>query len=248
MVAENSTIDSYLVTCEHGGNELPEAYRELFLGQDAVLASHRGHDPGALIFAQELASALLSDIVFATTSRLLVDLNRSIGHPRLFSEFTRPLPAAQRKRIVKEHHAPYRDRVESLVATAVSRGDRVVHLSSHSFVPVLDGVVRTADVGLLYDPSRPGEARLCAVWQQVLLGMAPDLRVRRNYPYRGYGDGLTTTLRKHFDSDRYLGIELEVNHATFLAGGPAWERLRSDLIQSFQTALDRCAFPQRKLS
>lgn len=247
MVTESSTIDTYLVTCEHGGNEIPLEYRDLFAGQEEILASHRGHDPGALEVARELASTISSEFVFSTTSRLVVDLNRSFGHPRLFSEFTRPLPVSERKRLVAEHHRPYRDQVETLVAAAVACGDRVVHLSSHSFVPVLDGIVRTADIGLLYDPSRPDEARLCAVWRQILSTQAPDLRVRRNYPYRGYGDGLTTTLRRRVPPASYLGIELEVNHATFLAGGPAWHRLRTLLIQSFQTALDRCAPQNREL-
>lgn len=247
MVAESSTIQPFLVTCEHGGNQIPPAYRDLFLDQEEMLASHRGHDPGALVFAQALAKALLSEIVFSTTSRLLVDLNRSIGHPRLFSEFTRPLPQAVRKAIVAEHHAPYRHQVTQSVASAISRGRPVIHLSSHSFTPVLDGIVRTADVGLLYDPSRPGEARLCSAWKDALQELAPELRVRRNYPYLGYGDGLTTSLRKRFDSGTYLGIELEVNHAIFLAGGPAWSRLCDVLIRSFQTALDRCALPNREL-
>lgn len=247
MVTEHSTIDTYLVTCEHGGNEIPLEYRDLFAGQEDVLASHRGHDPGALELARELASTLSSESVFSTTSRLVVDLNRSLGHPRLFSDFTRRLPASERKRLVAEHHSPYRDRVEALVTTAVARGDRVVHLSSHSFVPVLHGSVRTADIGLLYDPSRPDEALLCAVWRQILSTLAPDLRVRRNYPYRGYGDGLTTTLRRRFPPASYLGIELEVNHATFLGGGPAWDRMRQVLILSFQTALDRCASQNREL-
>lgn len=241
----SSAIDTCLITCEHGGNGIPQAYRHLFAGQEGILASHRGHDPGALELARELAAAMRSGIVFSTTSRLVVDLNRSRGHPRLFSEFTRRLSPDLRRAIVSELHAPYRDRVGSLVAAAVARGERVVHLSSHSFVPVLDGVVRTADVGLLYDPRRPGEAGLCAAWRQILSSLAPQLRVRRNYPYRGRGDGLTTSLRRRFDPDRYLGIELEVNHAAFLAGGPAWERLRGLLVRSFQTALDRCALPKR---
>lgn len=172
MVAESSTIDTYLVTCEHGGNAIPEALRDLFSGQEGVLASHRGHDPGALELARAMASALAAELVFSVTSRLVVDLNRSPGHPRLFSEFTRPLPAPERRRLVDEHHSPYRDRVASFVAEAVSRGERVVHLSSHSFVPVLDGIVRTSDIGLLYDPHRPEEARLCAAWRQILSDLA----------------------------------------------------------------------------
>ena len=55
-----------------------------------------------------------------------------------------------------------RARSERLVGNAIGRGRRVIHVSAHSFTPGLDGKVRTADVGLLYDPARPGEVRLCA--------------------------------------------------------------------------------------
>ena len=33
----------------------------------------------------------------------------------------------------------------------------MIHVSSHSFTPELDGKVRRADVGLLYDPAPRGE-------------------------------------------------------------------------------------------
>jgi predicted N-formylglutamate amidohydrolase len=63
---------------------------------------------------------------------------------------------------------------------AAGRRQLVVRLSRLSFTPMLDGEVRDADVGLLFDPRHEAEARLCAAWQSALL--ARDLRVRRNYP------------------------------------------------------------------
>jgi predicted N-formylglutamate amidohydrolase len=102
--------------------------------------------------AKALASACQAPLVASTTSRLLLDLNRSIGHPQLFSAATRGTPAEIRAQIVEHHYRPYRGQVESLVGQAVSRGHRVIHISSHSFTAELDGRVRGADVGLLYHP------------------------------------------------------------------------------------------------
>jgi predicted N-formylglutamate amidohydrolase len=73
---------AFLVTCEHGGNRIPAPYRKLFVRQRALLDSHRGWDPGALQMARALSTALRAPLVASTTSRLLVDLNRSAGHPR----------------------------------------------------------------------------------------------------------------------------------------------------------------------
>lgn len=228
--------DCFLITCEHGGNRIPARYRPLFRGHEALLDSHRGYDPGALVMAKELAKAFGAPLVASTVSRLVVDLNRSIGHPQCFSTATRGASRTLRAEIVERHYLPYRAQVERLVGRSVSRGRRVVHVSSHSFTPELDGRVRCADVGLLYDPGRHAEVDLCARWKAALVELAPQLRVRRNYPYAGKGDGLTRYLRMHFPPAAYVGIELEVNQGIVLGAGRRWPRLRRVLIDSLRAA------------
>ena len=186
--------------------------------------------------ATALADTFRAPIVASTTSRLLIDLNRSIGHPQLFSEATRGAPAEARVQIVDEHYRPYRAKVEHLVTQAVSRGDRVIHISSHSFTAELNGRVRGADVGLLYHPSRRGEVHMCARWKEAIAASAPELRVRRNYPYAGKGDGLTSYLRKKFSPAVYVGIELEVNQGIVFAAGRRWTKLRRALIDTLRAA------------
>jgi predicted N-formylglutamate amidohydrolase len=147
----------------------------------------------------------------ATVSRLLVDLNRSPGHPRLLSAHVARLDPDEKNRILERYYLPYRGRIEERVRHGVEQGEAVLHVAVHSFVPRLNGATRRADVGLLYDPSRCGERRLARSWAQVLRENAPFLRVRLNYPYRGTADGLTTFLRRRFGLAQYRGIELEVN-------------------------------------
>jgi predicted N-formylglutamate amidohydrolase len=232
----DAAIDSFLITCEHGGNRIPALYRGLFRGRQRLLDSHRGYDPGALVMARSLAEALRAPLVTSTVSRLLIDLNRSIGHPQLFSAATRGVPRELRARIVEQHYQPYRAQVEGLVKQSVSRGRRVIHISSHSFTAELNGKVRHADVGLLYHPGRHGEAELCARWKASLAAFAPQLRVRRNYPYAGKADGLTSHLRVLFPRGAYVGIELEVNQRIMLAAGRRWTALRGALIDSLRAA------------
>jgi predicted N-formylglutamate amidohydrolase len=122
--------------------------------------------------------------------------------------------------------------VEQRVAEATAARRRVIHISAHSFVPVLNGYTRNADIGLLYDPGRPTERALCARWRQSLGARASRLRVRRNYPYRGYADGLTTHLRRRYGRRGYVGVEIEVNQKHVLAGERQWRMLRKVLVQS----------------
>lgn len=161
--------------------------------------------------ARALARDFDAPLVASTVSRLVVDLNRSIGHPALYSDATRGLARAAQDRILALYYRPYRLQVETHVERAVAAGLRVVHISSHSFTPMLDGIVRDADVGLLYDPARPGERSLCRHWSAMLGRRVSPLRVRRNYPYQGRNDGLTSHLRRRFAPTRYVGIELEIN-------------------------------------
>ena len=144
-----------------------------------------------------------------------------------------------RREIAARHYHPYRNTVETEVAQLVAAGHRVVHVASHSFTPELEGVVRQADVAWLYDPQRPGERLLSSQWLAALARLRPDLKLRRNYPYQGKGDGLTSLLRKRYSPERYIGIELEVNQRFVTDGKRAWEQLRKDIIQTLAPALGR---------
>jgi predicted N-formylglutamate amidohydrolase len=236
VTGRGATRDTFIVTCEHGGNRIPAPFQRLFRGYGDLLATHRGYDPGALVMAKALAAAFRAPLVTSTVSRLLVDLNRSPGHPQLFSSATRDAGAEVRAQILARHYRPYRTQVEQLVRRAVGRGRRVIHVSSHSFTPVLHGKVRQADVGMLYHPARSGEVQLCARWKASLGNIAPGLRVRRNYPYAGKGDGLTSYLRRQFPPRAYVGVELEVNQRIVFATGRPWSSLRRQLIDSLRAA------------
>jgi predicted N-formylglutamate amidohydrolase len=230
-----------IVTCEHGGNAVPKPYRHLFKGYGALLASHRGYDLGALGYARGLAGRLDAPLFFATTSRLLADLNRSPGHARLFSEITRPLDTTTQKDILERYHAPHWARVKAAVQEAIASGCWVVHIGCHSFTPVLDGRVRDMDVGLLYDPRREAERNFCDHWKAALTVIDPNLRIRRNAPYKGVSDGLPTHLRTHFLKN-YLGIELELNQRFFIEDRPRWRRLCAAVLESLARTLVTCRF------
>jgi predicted N-formylglutamate amidohydrolase len=92
-----------IVSCEHGGNDVPRAYATLFAGHATTLATHRGWDPGSLPLARQMASALDAPLYASTTTRLLIDLNRSLGHRQLLSEFTRGLAPAERQQIIDRY-------------------------------------------------------------------------------------------------------------------------------------------------
>ena len=198
-----------ILTCEHAGNEIPEEYRHLFQEEEQLLNSHRGYDPGAFDLFDKLKEQAHSSH-FQMKSRLLVEANRSLHHPQLFSEITRTLAADQKTKILEKYYAPYRKAVEKDIRSLTEAGEKVLHVSVHTFTPELNREVRNADAGFLYDSRRKEEKAFCAQWKDNINTADPKLKLRFNYPYLGKADGFTTYLRKQF-KENYLGIELEVN-------------------------------------
>lgn len=199
-----------LLTCEHASHALPAPYRARFARHERRLRSHRGWDRGALVVARALSRALGVPLIAGNVSRLLVDLNRSPHNPAVLGALGRTLTRAERGALLERWHRPYWARVRATLDGAAGRP--VVHVAVHSFVPVLGGRRRRFDVGLLYDPARGGERRVAEAWKRSL-EEGYGLRVRRNAPYRGTSDGLTTRLRRERGARDYLGIELELNQA-----------------------------------
>jgi len=226
-----------MFSCEHGGNRLPAAYRAVFAPYQHLLDTHHAYDIGALALARLLARRLDAPLHASGTTRLLVDLNRSVGHRGLFSPATGSLSKHERHHIIDRFYHPYRARVQAQVHDAVSRKQPMLHISVHSFTAQLKGVERNADIGFLYDPQRVAEKRFCMRWQQALSSRTPGLRVRRNYPYRGTADGLTSYLRKHYSPDVYAGIELEVNQALLISGRRAAQATAELLYSSLRETL-----------
>jgi predicted N-formylglutamate amidohydrolase len=225
MTTAGGAAERWLLSCEHGGREVPVDYAALFEGAEPVLNSHRGWDAGALDVFEILRTG--ADAAYPVhTTRLLIDLNRSLHHPQVFSEFTRALGAEAHRDIIARWWQPWRSAVAGKISAWLESGAHVRHLSVHSFTPELDGKCRNADIGLLYDPSRLTERQICRAWRRRL--ELRGFRVRLNYPYRGTADGHTTALRRRFGA-AYSGIELELNQSLLPASR---ETLCDDLLQT----------------
>lgn len=200
------------LTCEHAGNKIPARYKKLFAKNQGVLRTHRGSDPGAAAIAREVAKQTRTPLYSQKISRLVVDMNRSVGSDTLLSRWTKSLPPADQQRILDEIYRPYRNLIYDEVDRAL-RNARVVHIGIHSFSPYLDPARRSCHIGILFDPRSRFETKTAEILRDQLALAFPRLGIRMNYPYRGDGDGLTTDLRHTHPKTRYAGLELELNQA-----------------------------------
>ena len=238
---------SVILSCEHGGNQLPRWIRMAVKPGRRVLESHRGWDPGALELARKFSRSLRAPLFAGQITRLAIDLNRSLENPDAWSKYSTSLPAADRRRLVQGVYTPYRRDVERAIV-GIMGASPVLHLSVHSFTPILRGERRTVDIGLLFDPVRKLESALCHRWLRELRRLRPRLRVQFNRPYRGTDDGFTTYLRTKLPGSRYAGVELEVNQRLVRASSAAWNALQEDLIMSLRGALAVTSASRRNMT
>lgn len=203
-----------LVSCEHASNRLPpelEAPAE-------ILERHIAWDPGALPIAERLAQEFDAPLHKGSYSRLVVDLNRTVGNSRLIRRrsdgheipFNQGLTEEEVERRIDLYYRPYREAVTDNVAELIGDTGRCVHLCIHTFTPVLAGKVRGNDIGLLYDPAREPEADIVRRLREDLTERT-GLTVWLNRPYQGTADGILPRVRERHSQERYVAIELEVN-------------------------------------
>jgi len=203
-----------LISVPHDGWQIPTEIVQYMCGAGRGIPDTDWHVAQLYDFASQRGASML----VAHYSRYVVDLNRPPHNPAVFSAVTRGLPRLERDRLLAHHHAPHWQRVRARLA---ERTGRVVHLAIHSFTPVLHGERRDFEIGLLYDPSRLSERALARELAARLRHLQPDLRVRRNAPYRGVADGLATALRRELPNARYVGLEIELNQRALARPGAA---------------------------
>lgn len=208
-----------ILSCEHASAEIPDEFQELFFTHShasSLLNTHRALDIGALSLwnsFKEQGTNLVSLAIKGEYTRLLIDLNRSEKHPSLFSTITQSLDKSTKKNILETYYQPYR---QTILEQIQKLSPPILHLSVHTFTPILNNIQRQTDIGLLYDPQRPFEKEFCRIWAKSIRINSSDYRIRMNYPYYGKSDGLTSFLRKQYTFEKYWGIELEVNQKFFL--------------------------------
>ena len=232
-----------VVTCEHASAETP-AWFDPGVPEEAR-RSHHAWDPGAGDLARGLAQRFGAPLHLGGVTRLFVDLNRAEENPQVIPLRSFDLevrgnhgltPGTREERLAVVHR-PYRARVREdvLAALGVGREARCVHLSCHSFTPVLGERRREVELGVLFDPARPLEVRVADLLLAPLRAAGWDARA--NEPYLGVDDGLTTWLRPQTPPDRYAGIEVEVSQG-IVADPARFARACADVLAATAAALE----------
>jgi predicted N-formylglutamate amidohydrolase len=215
LIWQANLMKKIVLTCEHGGAQIPAPYKKLFLKKASVLKTHRGLDIGALPVALELKEILKAPLIFSVVSRLLIDLNRLLVSPTLFSEFTEPLEETEKNKIIEAYYRPHWQKLDQTFRGLVSKKHQVFHIGVHSMTDNFHGNKRHMQLALLYNPKRKAEKQFAKIWIEELRKEFPDFIIARNNPYEGKNGGVTSFFRKEFSENQYVGVELEINQGFF---------------------------------
>lgn len=194
-VLPGGDISPYLLIAEHAGNRVPTPWQGLGL-PEPFLDTHFAVDLGIDALTRRLSHSLGAPAVIARYSRLFLDYNR----PEDEWDHMRPdmggipvpgnIPAGPDDRRLRRRiaWAP----LEDVIAAAAEARRALV--SVHSFTPVMTGVRREVDIGVLW---REPSAFVSAVLDKVgAFGAAAGLRVGDNEPY-DWRQAIGYTLNRH---------------------------------------------------
>lgn len=200
-----------IITCEHYTNHIPQEYQHLFAGNGDILELHNAYDIGSDKIAEGICDIAKLPLHKGNISRLLIDFNRNLHNPQVYSKFSENLPNEEKVNLINNYYKPYRDAVEADIKKLIDSNYQVLHLSMHTFTPNFNNIFRNVDIGILYDPRSHAEKEVSRVIKRFIINENSKYIVRLNYPYKGRSDGFTTTLRKKYPAIDYLGIEIECN-------------------------------------
>jgi predicted N-formylglutamate amidohydrolase len=176
-----------VIVCDHAANRVPRSLDMLGLPAHRF-EDHIAWDIGAAGVARHLLTWFEASGVLACYSRLVVDLNRSLGDGSAFPQLSDGIvipaniglgqEAAQRR--IQALYLPYHNAVSELVAARIDAQCEPVFIAIHSFTPRQHGVARPWHVGVLWDK----DPRLPVGLLQGLRALG-DLVVADNEPYSG---------------------------------------------------------------
>lgn len=203
---------SALLVCDHASRAFPRALGDLGL-DPLARRCHLALDIGAEALTCKLAQSLGLTAVLAGYSRLIVDCNRDLLDPGAFLEFgdgivvpgNRHLSPAQKAARADAIYWPYHRAIDAEIKRLAGQSRSPGVIAIHSFTPVLDGVSRPWELGILWDADR----RLSDILIREL--RAAGFVVGDNEPYSGRAPQ-DFTVDNHAEAAGLPHVGIEVRH------------------------------------
>ena len=209
-----------LLVCDHASCRFPQALGDMGLDPFARRC-HLAIDVGAGKLTESLAKSLGVTAVIAQYSRLVVDCNRELMDPGAFLEYgdgivvpgNRNLTQADKDGRANAIYWPYHQAIDNQIARLRAVGPSPAFISIHSFTPVLNGISRAEQIGVLWDK----DARLSDIFLEEY--RAAGFVTGDNEPYSGRAPQ-DFTIDHHAEENGlpHVGIEVRQDLIDDIAG------------------------------
>lgn len=209
-----------LLICDHASCRFPQALGDMGLDPFARRC-HLAIDIGAGKLTEKIAKSLGFTAVIAQYSRLVIDCNRQLMDPGAFLEYgdgilvpgNRNLSQADKDARADAIYWPYHNAIEDQIARLRAVGPAPAFVSIHSFTPVLNGVSRDVQMGVLWDT----DSRLSDIFIEDF--RAAGFLTGDNEPYSGRAPQ-DFTIDHHAEEIGlpHVGIELRQDLIDDIAG------------------------------
>ncbi len=233
LAAEDQILmTAVLFSCEYATCAIPEAYRELFHGEEDVVTSPEGWDSGALNLAQGFAMRFRTPLVHGLHTRLLMDLDKN-GDDR-WSRFSMKMPAPTRQKLADREQVAYRSLLKQRIQDDLKRYPATTHVMLRT-MPDNDGRIVLES----FPNGGHGES-IASSWRNQLLRNGLDVSQSREVT----GSALAEELCGSFPTDRYSLLRLKVSQSFFLEGKPIrWDQLKKLLCETLVIAIEEAIPP-----
>jgi predicted N-formylglutamate amidohydrolase len=225
-------VSAFLLVCDHAGRAVPAALGDMGV-EPPNWDRHIAWDIGAAGVCEALAPLLDATCIMQVYSRLVIDCNRTPGHPTSIPPVSdgTPIPAnthlttgtaaARVAAIFNPYHAAIAHELDRRAAD----GQETALIAMHSFTPMFGGLVRSWQAGVLHNRS----PRLSRALARLL--KEDGFLVGDNEPY-ALSDESDYTVPIHAERRGLDYVELEVRQDLIANadGQAAWAERLSRLL------------------
>jgi predicted N-formylglutamate amidohydrolase len=215
----------FLFTGDHAGLTIPKSLGKMGL-TDADLARHIACDIGVTAIGEQLARQMDAVFIHQIYSRLVIDCNRDPASaeaiPAVSDATAIPanvgLAAEAAAARVAAIHAPYQTALAAEIARRDAAGQPTILVALHSFTPIMAGIARPWDIGILHDGGDASFARAVLAWLAAQSGFVTG----DNQPYRM--DETDHSVPRHAFARRlpYVEVEFRQDHLVEPGGVALW--------------------------
>ena len=210
-----NSVGRLLLVADHAGYAVP--IKLAGLGLDPVfMDQHIAYDIGAAAVTRQLAVILQVPAILAGYSRLVIDLNRSLDDPSSIPEQSdgvvipgnHNLDVSARVQRAARLFYPYHQAISARLAQIRDRGIIPALISIHSYTPVMNGIMRPWEIGVLWkEDNRIAEPLIHRLRQEENRGR--KLMIGDNEPYSAYSPA-GYTMATHAESVGLPHVLIEI--------------------------------------